>query len=181
MTSPRPLASTRTLVLPSLGDVPVRFFRSTLRWAEQVAFFRRICNLSSGNTRERCHFVWLRQRISQNFEHSDSTSYQGVGNKRTMTAPWHSLGTHQSTRFLAGELNRVVESGFEFRGLHVVRKPAKTGIAPSGVGRIAPRVTQPPKLLHVEVIDLRVPQALGQGVCVKLRIVPGLWNCPNVD
>src|SRR5450755_1034672 len=60
----------------------------------------------------------------------------------------------------------------KFGGLHVIREPAKRGVAPPGIDGIAARLSQSTQSGHVPVNDTRCLQTSGQAFSIELRIVP---------
>ena len=60
----------------------------------------------------------------------------------------------------------------KFGCLHVVREPAKRGVAPPGIDGIAVRLSESAQSGHVPVDDTRCLQTSGQVFSIELRIVP---------
>src|SRR6185436_16207559 len=59
-----------------------------------------------------------------------------------MTSPRHRFSAHQGNPLLGRQLDQFFQALLKFRRLHVIGKPAKRGISPAHIQRIALRVTQ---------------------------------------
>lgn len=111
---------------------------------------------------------------------AESANQQGVGDERTMTAPWHSFRAHQDNSALVCEADQLFEALGKLRRLHVIRVTSKGGVSPPHVVGISLRTTQAAESRNVYVPQARVLQRLGQRILVELRVVPGTRHRPHV-
>ena len=110
----------------------------------------------------------------------NSTNQQGICDEQTMTASRNRFGAHQHDLPLVRELDRFVEALRKLGRLHVIRITSKGGVPPAHVERIVFRMTQPAESRQVNVSQAGFLQWSGQGILVKLRIVPGTGHCAHI-
>lgn len=110
-----------------------------------------------------------------------SAGNQGVGDERTVAAPWDCLRAEEDEAALPGQIFQVIERGGKLRGLHVVGEASETCVSPGSVWRIPLWTAQASKGNHMLVSDVVNGQRRGKGLLVELRIVPGLGNRSDID
>lgn len=110
----------------------------------------------------------------------NSAGEQRIGNQGTVASPRNGFRAHQCDAILVRELNKAIESLFEFRGLHVVGKAAEGCILPCRVNRISLWPPQSAESSQVKVSDTGRLERRRQCLTIELRIVPRAGHSPDV-
>lgn len=84
--------------------------------------------------------------LTGDFRYFDAPNYQGIGNERTMTAPWNGLSAHDCSPALPCQPKKGIQRVLEVRSLHVIRVTAEAGVAPSGIDGVAAGMTESAQL-----------------------------------
>jgi len=92
-----------------------------------------IRDLFAADTSESGEGVFLRFGGADDFEHTQTANKEGIGDQRAVAAPRDRLGTHEGCWAFTGESSGVIESGGEFRRLHVVGVATKAVVAPAEI------------------------------------------------
>jgi hypothetical protein len=103
-----------------------------------------------------------------------------IGDERAVAPPWNRFRTHNCAPLLPGQFDQSVQPCFKCRGLHIVSKPAKRGIAPAHVRRIVPCVAQAPELSQMHVAYPRASQLFRKDFPVELRVVSGSGDSAHI-
>ena len=117
--------------------------RSSLRMAQvPAAVFSRIGYLVSVHLPPWTKRVNLRAIGISDFPHFNTSRQQRICDQGAMTAPGNSFCTHNCRRLQLRKFYQIIQMLLELRRLHVVGEAAETGVAPSGVERIPPRMPE---------------------------------------
>src|ERR1035441_7506125 len=97
-----------------------------------------------------------------------------------MTAPGYCLGAHDYDLLACRESNEPLQTGFEFRRLHVIGETPERGVVPAGVRGVWACMAQSPQLLNVGIGDSCETKSFRQGVAIKLRVVTRARDGPHI-
>src|SRR5690554_5697732 len=97
-----------------------------------------------------------------------------------MAPPRQRLGTHDRGGSLRAQLDESVESGSEFRGLHVVGIDAEAQISPVNIGRTSSGWPSPAKTYFVDILYAGVLQQHRQRLKIELRIAARAGELPHI-
>ena len=106
--------------------------------------------------------------------------HQRIRDQRPMAAPRHRLGAHNSRRFRSSQLLQTRQPHQKLIRLHIIRKPAKTGVVPTQVHRIRLRMPQSTQFFQMHIPNSGRPQMPRQSFPIKLWIVPRTRNTPHI-
>ena len=113
-----------------------------LAWVREQGVISGIGDVSATDAGEGRERVLFRFGGADNFEDADFAHGKGVGHERAEAAPRDRFSAHESSGMLFGEFDHAIERRREFVRLHVVRKAAKAGVAPTEIDGIGFRVAQ---------------------------------------
>ena len=150
-------------------------------WLSCAQTCGRICHLGSIHSRPRRQRVRPCANAARDFAGLDAPGQQRVRNQRTVAAPRDGLCAHQHDTLPLRELNALVQTLSERRGLHVVGIAAEAGIPPSCVGGVAPGTPQAAQSRQVPVVNPSAVESRRQLVSIELRIVSRPRDRAHVD
>jgi len=115
------------------------------------------------------------------FSHFNASCQQRICNQRTMAAPGNGFGAHNCNPLALGKFDQIVQIFSELRRLHVIGKATETGVVPTGIDGVPPRMPEATQPGHVPVVKASGMQTRRQLAPVELRIVPRTGDGTYVD
>lgn len=103
-----------------------------------------------------------------------------VSDKRTVAPPRHRFRAHDRGLFLLRQFDQSLQALLEFRRLHVIGEASKRHVAPTHVGRIAPRMAQAAQHAQMDIPYPGAAQLRRKRLPIELRIVPRSGNAAHV-
>ncbi len=117
----------------------------------------------------------------QDFLNVDPARHQRIRDQRAVASPRYRFGALNYGSLIRSQVNQFFQILVKLVCLHVIRKPAKTRIAPTRVDGITLRMAQSAKTGHVPVKDACRPQAAGKILPAELRITPGAGDGSDIQ
>jgi hypothetical protein len=168
-------------VFPPDNRVQIKLLTGSLLLDWRCYTFSRIGDLGSVHLPPGSKRVKPRASGACDFPHFNTSCQQRICNQGAMAAPGNGFGAHDCNPLPLRKLDQIVHMFSELRRLHVIGKSTETGVVPTVVNGVPPRMPEATQPGHVPVVYASGMQSNPQSAPVELWIVARTRDGAYID